>query len=452
MFRTLATAVPILLAISSVAYAGTHSPELERLDSNKQIDVIITYTVSGVAPILRGASRKLSDLPGGELSHMTVAEALRVSADSAVAHVSVNHTLYGTGSSAPAYDFMPQSIQPVTRPSFGLQVLGQGFGSGGPVGVALIDSGVHVDPLNLDLYGGATVIHAESFVTTEGTDDLFGHGTHIAGLIAGTGLNSLIGYSNDIFGVSPAVKIISLKVLDQNGMSTDAQVIQAIDRAIALKNTYNIKVINLSLGRPIYESFLTDPLCQEVEKAWLDGITVVVAAGNGGRMDQAGTNGYGTIAAPGNDPLVLTVGAINTEGTANRGDDLMTTYSSKGPSLVDHVIKPDLVAPGNQLYGILAPGSTLSAAPAVTVGSYLVLSGTSMATGVTSGAAAALIARENLTPDQVKARLMKTAGKLPNATYTVAGYTITNDIFTVGAGYLDLDAAIAEVGDHIPAR
>ncbi len=347
---------------------------------------------------------------------------------------------------------MPQSIQPLTLPLFGLQVSGQGFGSGGPVGVAVIDSGIHVDPSNSDLYGGGTVVHAENFVAGEGTDDLFGHGTHIAGLIAGSGLNSLHGYGNDVFGVSPGVKLISLKVLDRNGMSTDALVIQAIDRAIALKNTYNIKVINLSLGRPIYETFLTDPLCKEVEKAWLNGITVVVAAGNGGRINTASTNGYGTIASPANDPLVITVGAMNTEGTADRSDDLMTTYSSKGPSLVDHVIKPDLVAPGNQLWGILAPGSTLSASPAVTVGNnYLILSGTSMATGVTSGAAAALIAQENLTPDQVKARLMKTADKLPNVTYNVAGFPITHDMFTVGAGYLNLDAALLDVGDNLPA-
>ena len=267
----------------STASAGTHAPDLDRMESGRQIDVIITYSASAiashVAPILGGESRKLADLPTGELRHMSVAEALRVSSLANVAHVSVNHTLYGTATSTQAYDHMPQAIQPQSSPQFGLQVLGQGFGPGGQVGVALIDSGVHVDPSNPDLYGGATVVHAESFVSGEGTDDLFGHGTHIAGLIAGTGFNSLFGYGNDVFGVSPAVKIISLKVLDKNGMSSDATVIQAIDRAIALKNTYNIKVINLSLGRPIYETFLDDPLCKEVEKAWLAGITVVVAAG-----------------------------------------------------------------------------------------------------------------------------------------------------------------------------
>src|SRR5205823_3546528 len=149
------------------------------------------------------------------------------------------------------------------------------------------------------------------------------------------------------------------KVLDKNGVSDDISVINAIDRAIQLKHAYNIQVINLSLGRPIFESYKTDPLCQEVEKAWLAGITVVVAAGNGGRDNSAGTVGYATIAAPANDPLVITVGAMNTLSTPDRSDDVMTTYSSKGPTLADHIVKPDLVAPGNRIFSILDSGSTL---------------------------------------------------------------------------------------------
>ena len=124
----------------------------------------------------------------------------------------------------------------------------------------------------------------------------------------------------------------------------------------------------------------------------LAGITVVVAASNDGRLAQAGTNGYGTIASPGNDPLALTVGAMNTESTADRAQALMTTYSSKGPSLVDHVVKPDLVAPGNKLYAIRAQNSYLAGvSPYTSSGPYLVLSGTSMASAVTSGAVAALL-------------------------------------------------------------
>ncbi len=191
-------------------------------------------------------------------------------------------------------------------------------------------------------------------------DDYYGHGTHVSGIIAGNGLNSTgSAYLDEIHGVAPAVHLINLKVLDKNGTSTDAEVINAIDTAISLKPLFNIQVINLSLGRPVYESYKTDPLCQEVEKAWKAGIAVVVAAGNAGRDNSAGNEGYGTIASPGNDPLAITVGAMNTEGTPQRADDLMTTYSSKRPTIGDHVVKPDLVAPGNKIFAIRRPGSTL---------------------------------------------------------------------------------------------
>ena len=121
-------------------------------------------------------------------------------------------------------------------------------------------------------------------------------------------------------------------------------VIAAIDRAIALRQQYNIRVINLSVGRPVYESFGIDPLCHAVEKAWANGIVVVVAAGNYGRNDFVGNKGYGTITAPGNDPTVITVGAMKTEGTNSTSDDQIATYSSKGPTMGDHIVKPANVA------------------------------------------------------------------------------------------------------------
>ena len=104
----------------------------------------------------------------------------------------------------------------------------------------------------------------------------------------------------------------------RNGTGTDSMVIAAIQQAIALQNTYNIRVINLSLGRGISVGYAQDPLCQAVESAWNSGIVVVVAAGNFGRMSVNGSNGYGTVAAPGNDPLVLTVGAMKSMGTYSR--------------------------------------------------------------------------------------------------------------------------------------
>src|SRR6202012_2331570 len=152
------------------------------------------------------------------------------------------------------------------------------------------------------------------------------------------------------------------------------------------------------------------------------------------------------------------------EGTPQRSDDLMTTYSSKGPTPVDQVVKPDLVAPGNQIFSILVPNATLETTESSNVvpltsyvvnpvsgevSKYFILNGTSMATGVTSGAVAALLSSHSLTPDQVKGRLMLTATKNFPRTSVITDpttnqtFTIQYDLFTVGAGYLNLDAAIA---------
>jgi len=212
---------------------------------------------------------------------------------------------------------------------------------------------------------------------------------------------------------------------------------------------------------------------------------VVAAAGNQGRNDSASTEGYGTIAAPGNDPYVITVGAMKTADTPTRSDDTIASYSSKGPTAYDYAVKPDIVAPGNQVVSTLAPNAPLLSTPtdvylseyssstttnttsggntknnkknstssltANTISpSYMRLSGTSMATPVVSGAAVLLLQQNpNLTPDQVKARLMKTASKNFPASSTVTdpttGITYTDyyDIFTIGAGYLDVAAALS---------
>ena len=222
-------------------------------------------------------------------------------------------------------------------------------------------------------------------------------------------------------------------------------------------------MINLSLGRPVSASYENDPLCLAVQQAWQAGIVVVVAAGNDGRDNSLGTNGYGTITAPGNSPYAITVGAMNTNGTLTPTDDRITSYTSKGPTSIDHIVKPDLVAPGNRIISLRDVGSYLdtndstnqvamsvySVANATVAGSYYVLSGTSMATPMVSGAAALMLQQNpSLTPDQVKARLMKTATKFApgysTATDSVTGtvYTDEYDIFTIGAGYLNVPAAL----------
>ena len=272
--------------------------------------------------------------------------------------------------------------------------------------------------------------------------------------------------------MAPGVNLINLRVLDSNGSGTDSAVISAINTAIQLKSKYNIRVINLSLGRPVYESYLLDPLCQAVEKAWNAGIVVVVAAGNDGRNQTQGTNGYATITAPGNDPRVITVGAMKTMGTLSRSDDLVASYSSKGPTLLDHVVKPDIVAPGNRIISLEASKNAVLVSGADEIPysyyqnpfnnaysvDYYKLSGTSMAAPMVSGAVALMLNKDpSLTPDTVKARLMKTATKsFPTSSTAidpVTGliYTSQYDIFTIGAGYLDVWGALNS-NDSVPAN
>ena len=247
-------------------------------------------------------------------------------------------------------------------------------------------------------------------------------------------------------------------MLDLNGSGSDSNVIAAIEQAIALQSTYNIRVINLSLGRGIFVSYTQDPLCQAVEAAWKAGIVVVVAAGNYGRVSVNGSNGFGTITAPGNDPFVITVGAMKSNGSSNPAAETKASFSSKGPTTYDHVVKPDLMAPGNDIVSLSAPGATLEASyPSELVNGsdgnndYFTLSGTSMATPVVSGAVALLLQQNNaLTPDQVKARLMKTTYKAwPTSTsayvpHLLQTFTDFYDLLSVGAGLLDMQNAVAD--------
>lgn len=379
------------------------------------------------------------------------------------------------------------------------------------VGVAVLDSGINPDP-NFGPIGFLGMLSRFVLNPVVFTDDFtpsayiapgmrsasfgldwYGHGQHVAGIIASNGQSSSCGTCTPMVGIAPGANLIDLKVLDSTGEGTDSQVIAAIDEAISLKKIYNIRVMNLSLGRPIYESYTQDPLCQAVEAAWQAGIVVVVAAGNDGRDYSGGTHGYGTILAPGNDPYVITVGSMKTMGTATRVDDQIASYSSKGPTLGDGIVKPDIVAPGNLIVSLLAshgtlpltnpqnavtnysiqnigpspsqapkggnvPSNTSQQPPAVNFGlgysmSYYTLSGTSMATAVVSGAVADLLqAYPKLTPDQVKIILMQTASKTFPQSSTVSdnngnSYTDFYDIFTVGAGYLDLQAAMNQASN-----
>lgn len=467
--RNLTLLLVLLAPLSLLADNSKISPDLQNSTYTGQTQVVIQYapgtqlSCSGLLGLLGCVVNDVLKLGGAILGQLPIVNGL-------VASLDHNGIVSLSNQSNVVYISKDRSLTPFfdnAGPAVNAQAAWQSNYTGAGIGVALIDSGVntHPDLFTSGLFPTSRVVYNQSFVPGDSSAaDAYGHGTHIAGLIAGDGISSTGPlFSQNFKGIAPKANIVNLRVLDANGSATDSTVIAAISKAISLKSKYNIRVINLSLGRAVFESYRQDPLCHAVEQAWRNGIVVVVAAGNNGRY--LPTSGYSTVTSPGNDPYVLTVGAMKPMGTPERTDDLIASYSSKGPTILDHVVKPDVVAPGNLLVSTETSNTTLYnteldnrvpysayiyGGPASPSKFYFELSGTSMASGVVSGAVADLLqARPLMTPDQVKARLMKTASKTFPSTSSVydpaAGITYTSqyDIFTVGAGYVDLGAALA---------
>ncbi len=272
--------------------------------------------------------------------------------------------------------------------------------AGNGVTVAVLDSGVAAD---LDLVLPANRILASvNFADERRTSDPGGHGTHIAGIVAGNGSRS----GGEFVGIAPRANIVDVRVLGRTGSGRISSVVRGIEWVLAHRAVYNIRVINLSFGAPANLSYRVDPMSAAVEIAWRRGLVVVAASGNGGPQRN-------TVVTPGIDPYVITVGATDDRGTASRRDDMLAWFSAWGSA--DSNAKPDLVAPGRRLVSLRVPGSALDTlfpdriVVAQNGSTYFRLTGTSMATGVVSGAAALLLeGRPNLTPDQVKAFLVGT--------------------------------------------
>jgi serine protease AprX len=275
--------------------------------------------------------------------------------------------------------------------------------------IAIVDSGI--DASRPELAGRIAANVNLSTLPGNSPGDGRGHGTFVAGIAAGrlAGMN----------GASPNAKIVSLDVMDDQGMARTSDVIAAADWILANKAQYGIEVANFSLHSSVANSFMYDPLDKAVERLWFNGVTVVVAAGNYG----TGNGPSGVPYAPGNDPFVITVGAADTGTYISARDDFMAPWSAYGYTL-DGFAKPEIAAPGRYMVGPVPQSATLySERPDhVVADGYMELSGTSFAAPVVSGVASLILARyPSLTPDQVKGAIMRGALRLPNAAPLSAG-------------------------------
>ena len=260
--------------------------------------------------------------------------------------------------------------------------------------IAVVDSGIQANRADF----GNRVLANVNFSTLpeNSAGDGRGHGTFVAGIAAG----GADGYT----GATPQANLVSLDVMDDHGVARTSDVIAACQWILANKAKYNIRIANLSLHSATKSNFFRDPLDRAVEKLWFGGVVVVAAAGNYGSA--AGPSGVPY--APGNDPFVITVGAVDIGGTKSRNDDSQAPWSAYGRTL-DGFMKPDLAAPGRYMVGPVPIGSSLSIerADKIVTPGYIQLSGTSFAAPVVAGAAAQILAKHpEFTPDQVKGALM----------------------------------------------
>jgi serine protease AprX len=387
---------------------GTLSPAQAVLDVGGT--VLVTYhIINGVlASILTTSEPTLAALPGVEVTPDVT--------------VSIPSAAESSGPHTPSDAFLAET---------GATQLAAGGDTGQGVTVAVLDTGIDSLPDfagrlagGVDLTGGNNPFQ-----------DGYGHGTFVAGLIAGDGASSSGQYS----GEAPGAKLVSVKVAGASGSTDLATVISGLQWIADNRDTYGIKVLNISLGVRLGVSTLVNPLDQAVEAVWNCGIAVVAAAGNAGPFN-------GTILSPGDDPLVITAGALDDMATPSASDDEMTTFSSVGPTSPDGWVKPDLVTSGRSVVSLAAPGSVIASSyPSARVNpANFVGSGTSFSAAIVSGAAALVLAgHPGLTPDEVKARLLGNTSPGPVGNPFVDGHGALNAAAAVQSGPMDLAQSVA---------
>lgn len=383
----------------------------------------------------------------GVLATLTPAAASAL-AHKAGIHVSADREVKAGDDATPATNSAPVAFSPLLpappqAAEIGASALHAAGITGKGVTIAMIDSGMWTfpagSPYAYDNWNGRIAANVD---LTHMTDkpyqnyavDRFGHGTHVTSIAASAARDS----AGQYYGIAPGAKVIALRAINTNGGGSYSQVIWALDWVVSHKDAYGIRVVNLSLGAKPQSYYWDDPLAQAVMRTWKAGIVVVVAAGNSGPRAQS-------INVPGNVPYVITVGAMTDNHTPfDPTDDRLTSFSSTGPTY-EGFVKPEIVAPGGHILATM-PNDLADVKTSLAYRVFQAnndsrtlfpLSGTSMAAAVTSGAVALLLqAQPNLTPDEVKCKLMATARVAVQANGTPA-----YSVFQQGNGSLDVLAA-----------
>ncbi len=382
------------------AHPGQAVPVIVQTFGDADASALVTAAGVDVRGDLGIIHAVAADVPAGRLAALASASSVRwISLDGPVTSTShPDGRGNGAEDSPDTGADLPPSVYTQEIGADGVSADGQ---DGTGIAVAVVDTGI----VKSADFGRPSRVTA----TFGGPGDGYGHGSHVAGLIAGDGANSDGRYA----GVAPGASLVDVKVGDDTGAATISDVINGLAFVLANKDRLNIRVVNLSLSVDTAQSYTTDPLDAAVELLTFRGVLVVVAAGNAGTASDAVTY------APANDPFVLTVGAVDDRGTATTADDTVPPWSGRGTTQ-DGFAKPEIYAPGRHLVSVLSPKSVLAGQqPESVVGKhYFSLSGTSMAAGVTSGAAALVFgAHGDWTPGQVKTALVSGAQPVPSAAY-----------------------------------
>jgi serine protease AprX len=419
-----------LVGLVTTALVGTTVVGVPAASASSTETVIVTASgllspVTAVGDVLGTVLTKFHIINGIEASIPTVLEPLLAALPGITVtpdvSVSVQSTPESTGPHTPSDEFLQQT---------GATQLFASGDTGQGVTVAVLDTGID----DLPDFAGRLIGGVDLTGGNNPFQDSFGHGTFVAGLIAGNGASSGGQYE----GEAPGADLVSVKVAGATGQTDLATVIEGVQWAVDNQAAYNIRVLNMSLGFQPFESTVVNPLDQAVQAAWNSGIAVVASAGNAGPSN-------GTILSPGDDPLVITVGSLDDMAQPVVADDEMTNFSSAGPTSPDGWAKPDLVTSGRSVVSLAAPGSTIyNENPSARIGSgNFVGSGTSFSTAITSGAAALILAdNPSLTPDQLKARLLGTTSPGPVGNPFVDGHGALNANAAAAAGPMNLGQSV----------